>query len=290
MGPYIAKLSVMKDFASEGSYCVKVTVRLEGLLAGSSPECVVLMCKLLETPVVEKGFTYLPLMVVSGNASVSQVVMDWVRSCFDCCVRVANLEQSSLLSIASKYATAQSTNGHSGKHVEGLTLTYDLPEAVRKAGLSSIVLDFPSDSTAILAQDNSLCHTLQQTIHNHFHLNFSSLNLVAVSMPVFKMNHRGTVKVLFCNQLLINNCSLPPVFIYTTHVSNSVSDSASIVAMDLKLFQLLFILFFHTLSHHSVKQHHIHQPNHPEHTHQQHLCQCSPYGVGGAHASCQCPQ
>ena len=141
-------------------------------------------------------------MVVSGNASVSQVVMDWVRSCFDCCVRVANLEQSSLLSIASKYATAQSSespplitmvhypifltsaNGHSGKHVEGLTLTYDLPEAVRKAGLSSIVLDFPSDSTAILAQDNSLCHTLQQTIHNHFHLNFSvSSGNNAISLP-----------------------------------------------------------------------------------------------------------
>ena len=71
-GSYIAKLSAMKDFASEGSYCVKVTVRLEGSLAGikcvyevywlhyvslsgSSPECVVLMCKLLETPAVEKG-------------------------------------------------------------------------------------------------------------------------------------------------------------------------------------------------------------------------------------------
>lgn len=130
-------------------------------------------------------------MVASGHASVSQVVIDWVRSCFDCCVRVANLEQPSLLAIASKYATAQlselplhiimvnnpifltSANGHSGKHVEGLTLTYELPEAVRKAGLSSIVLDFPSDSIAILAHDNSLCHTLQQTIYNHFHLKFS---------------------------------------------------------------------------------------------------------------------
>lgn len=54
------------------------------------------------------GFTYLPLMLVHGLSSVAQVVLEWLRNSFDCCVAASKVDESCLQMLAVKYATTQS--------------------------------------------------------------------------------------------------------------------------------------------------------------------------------------
>ena len=63
--------------------------------------------------------------------------------------------------------------GGRGEKAGGLKLVYNLPEAVRKAGLTSIKLDLPYGSVLALDKGHSLCNTLEQLIHQHFHLKLS---------------------------------------------------------------------------------------------------------------------
>lgn len=89
---------------------------------GTVPLSAVLLCRNIEPHKIEKGwfllkvtllstdqtgFSYYPLMLVQGVSSVSQVVTDWIRTSFDCCVTAPQLRAELLHSLAAKYATIQ---------------------------------------------------------------------------------------------------------------------------------------------------------------------------------------
>lgn len=136
------------------------------------------------------GFSYYPVLLVQGPVAVSQVVIDWIKTSFDCRVTAPQLHEDLLHSLAAKYATTLKSNvllymmwvngvvplptGSSGRgdKVGKLVLVYELAEVVKKAGLSTITLELPYDSAMALSEGN-LHKTLEQMIETHFHLKLS---------------------------------------------------------------------------------------------------------------------
>lgn len=123
--------------SQDGNHVKCFCITLTGI-----PECCAMICSTTQSPTVEKGtygvsmpswqcphgsalmdyytagFTYLPWMLVCGSSSMAQVVIDWVKNSFDCCITGAKLDQDCLHSIANHYTTTQRRKhwGHTSLH------------------------------------------------------------------------------------------------------------------------------------------------------------------------------
>ena len=149
------------------------------------------------------GFMYLPLLVMQGPVHVATVITEWLKTSFDCCITACRLDQNCLLALAENYARKRASEsptltllimegllrifylygagaggGRGREKLAGLKLIYNPPRVVKDAGLATVSLELPYDSTAALSKGGSLMKTLQDILHENVHLKLSVRSLI----------------------------------------------------------------------------------------------------------------
>ncbi|KAJ7332969.1 hypothetical protein JRQ81_015149 [Phrynocephalus forsythii] len=156
---------------------------------------------------VMEDFTCLPLFLVHGTKSLSDLVEEWLQQTFDCCFGPLRISSISLAWMAAMW-----TGFTVDKYTAATELTFSVPCTPYPLDISYAI--HPEDAKALWESIQSTEGEVRQEevelfmecLYNHFHRHFkihlSATKLVKVSTSVASAHSSGKITILLSQHLI----------------------------------------------------------------------------------------